>query len=194
MRPGKIIAALFVVAALAACATPYRESNALVEAFTVPGGYRNTEVQPGVWRVVFSGNGNTTNETIQTYWLYRCAELAIEKGFDGFEIVSGSPLVALPDFGATPSGSLLHKTASHGSAPIFIPMYGGPPAILVQRVGDIRLLHNPIMPMAGKVFDAAKLKAALDPYVNRKKCDENNVCTHEHRYLRESAAGDGKGA
>jgi hypothetical protein len=30
----------------------------------------------------------TTRESVQVYWLYRCAELALEKGFAGFEILS----------------------------------------------------------------------------------------------------------
>ena len=39
-------------------------------------------------RVRFVGNGFTTRETAQVYWLNRCAELAADKGFAGFEILS----------------------------------------------------------------------------------------------------------
>src|SRR5262249_23098684 len=39
------------------------------------------------------GNGYTTRESVQVYWLYRCAELAIEKGFTGFEILSDMQFV-----------------------------------------------------------------------------------------------------
>jgi hypothetical protein len=38
--------------------------------------------------VSFQGNGYTTKESVQVYWLYRSAQLAIEKGFAGFEILS----------------------------------------------------------------------------------------------------------
>jgi hypothetical protein len=38
--------------------------------------------------VSFQGNGLTSQESVQTYWLYRCAGLALEKGFAGFEILS----------------------------------------------------------------------------------------------------------
>jgi len=56
------------------------------EGFT--GGFDVQELRPDVFRVSFQGNGYTTRETVQVYWLYRCAQLAIEKGFNGFEILS----------------------------------------------------------------------------------------------------------
>jgi hypothetical protein len=57
---------------LASCATPYADQGLLAD----------------VSRVKFQGNGYTTRESVQVYWLYRCAELALEKGFAGFEILS----------------------------------------------------------------------------------------------------------
>ena len=70
-----------VAAMLAACATQYAP-----EGFT--GGFDVKDLGQDVYRVRFSGNGYTTRETAQTYWLYRSAELALEKGFTGFEILS----------------------------------------------------------------------------------------------------------
>ena len=67
--------------ALASCATPYADQGLL-------GGFDVKELRPDVFRVKFQGNGYTTRESIQVYWLYRCAELALEKGFAGFEILS----------------------------------------------------------------------------------------------------------
>jgi hypothetical protein len=74
---------LFAIAAiaLASCATPYAPTG-------ITGGFDAKELREDVYRVSFSGNGYTTNETAQTYWLYRCAELALEKGYYGFEILS----------------------------------------------------------------------------------------------------------
>jgi hypothetical protein len=43
--------------------------------------------------VSFAGNGYTSRETVQVYWLYRCAQLALEKGFAGFEILSDMQFV-----------------------------------------------------------------------------------------------------
>lgn len=78
------IRALMLAAAaamLTSCATPYQQSG-------LTGGADVRELRPDVYRVTFQGNGYTTRETVQVYWLNRCAELALEKGFAGFEILS----------------------------------------------------------------------------------------------------------
>lgn len=78
------IRALMLAAAaamLASCATPYQQSG-------LTGGADVRELRPDVYRVTFQGNGYTTRESVQVYWLNRCAELAVEKGFAGFEILS----------------------------------------------------------------------------------------------------------
>lgn len=77
---------------LAACATGYQPSG-------LTGGFNTLELRPDVWRVSFGGNGFTSKETAQTYWLYRSAELALEKNYDGFEILSDMQFVmgAPPD-------------------------------------------------------------------------------------------------
>jgi hypothetical protein len=73
-------------ATLVSCATPYQPQG-----FT--GGSDVKELRPDVYRVSFGGNGYTSRESVQVYWLYRCAELAIEKGFAGFEILSNMQFV-----------------------------------------------------------------------------------------------------
>jgi hypothetical protein len=74
---------------LSACATPYAQ-----EGFT--GGFEVKDLGQDVYRVRFQGNGYTSKETVQTYWLYRCAELALEQGFTGFEILSDMQFVMRP--------------------------------------------------------------------------------------------------
>jgi hypothetical protein len=70
-----------VAVGLASCAMPYAEQSLM-------GGFDVKELRPDVYRVSFQGNGITTQESVQTYWLYRCAGLALEKGFAGFEVLS----------------------------------------------------------------------------------------------------------
>ena len=77
----RVLLVAAVAVGLASCATPYAQQG-----FT--GGFDVQELRPDVFRVSFQGNGYTTRETVQVYWLYRCAQLAIEKGFNGFEILS----------------------------------------------------------------------------------------------------------
>jgi hypothetical protein len=77
----RILMIAAVAVSLASCATPYAERG-------LTGGFDVKELRPDVFRVSFQGNGFTTRESVQTYWLYRCAELALEKGFKSFEILS----------------------------------------------------------------------------------------------------------
>ncbi|MGY3453223.1 CC0125/CC1285 family lipoprotein [Bradyrhizobium sp. USDA 4353] len=80
----RILMSLAVTAAaftLVSCATQYTQSG-----FT--GGFDAKELRSDVYRVSFRGNGFTTKESVQVYWLNRCAEIAVEKGFTGFEILS----------------------------------------------------------------------------------------------------------
>lgn len=58
MRAFSLIA-LFL---LTGCATPYGSAGIL-------GGFSEKNLEGDIWRVSFSGNGYTTMETVQTYWL-----------------------------------------------------------------------------------------------------------------------------
>lgn len=82
----RILITLARAAAVIGCANiaRYHPSNAY------SGGYTDEKISFSVYKVRFTGN-NTDQLTIQTYWLYRAAEFSLEKGFDGFEIISPSP-------------------------------------------------------------------------------------------------------
>lgn len=69
---------------LTACetATPYQPLAAANS--DASGGYSETVVAPGRWRVDFKGNSLTSRETVETYLLYRAAQLALENGYDWF--------------------------------------------------------------------------------------------------------------
>jgi hypothetical protein len=166
MRQRILLAMSFVGLLVAACATPYQSDG-------ITGGYEETKLEPGIWRVAYGGNGFTTRETVQTYFLYRCAELALEKGYDGFEILSNIRLIKR----ARPV-----RVAAAVSTPIFIPMYEGG-GIKPGVYADIRLLKRPFTPAPPKIFDAAALKNTLEPLVQGQKCDDGNVCPHVHHYL-----------
>jgi hypothetical protein len=83
-----IIAAAAITAAygLSACetATPYQ---ALTPATASSGGYSDTKIEANRWKVGFAGNGMTARDTVETYLLYRAAELTVNQGFDWFETV-----------------------------------------------------------------------------------------------------------
>jgi hypothetical protein len=85
----RTLAALAAVAAaslLAACTTVYQPKGAT-------GGYTDTRLTDNSYIVEFSGNGNTSKDAVWNYWLYRCADLTVQKGYAYF--------VALPKASAS---------------------------------------------------------------------------------------------
>ena len=79
-------AALAVGLGLAACetATPYQP---LAKGSAVSGGFTDQQLDADHYRVTFQGNDLTDRETVETYLLYRAAELTVNQGFDWFEMV-----------------------------------------------------------------------------------------------------------
>lgn len=69
---------------LAACATatPY-QPNAPGNAAS--GGYSELRLEGQRWRVTFSGNSLTSRQTVESYLLYRAAELTVNQGYDWFQ-------------------------------------------------------------------------------------------------------------
>lgn len=141
--------------AVAGCATSYQSQG-------LTGGYAEREISPDVWRIGFAGNGYTTRETVQTFWLYRACEFTLSKGFDGFEVLEPSRLSSRGE------GYVLAQAA--------LPDFGKP-----VFAANIRLLKKPFTKRPPRVFDAAELKATLEPRV-KTLCD-GNVCPHVHLYL-----------
>ncbi|MEL7130342.1 MAG: hypothetical protein AAGK23_12425 [Pseudomonadota bacterium] len=78
------LAAFGALLALSACATatPYQpqvNSN---------GGYLDQQIETNRWAISFAGNTLTDRQTVETYLLYRAAELTSQQGFDYFQIVT----------------------------------------------------------------------------------------------------------
>jgi hypothetical protein len=164
---------LLAAAGCAATAIPYQPASWLAGS----AGYAEEQKGEDVWHVSFSATDVTSRETVQTYFLYRCAELTLAKGYDGFEVLSR---LRLAD--AAPAQNI--RVAANGSGVVIIPMGPKPDSIMTHNLGaDIRLLRRPFTPIAGKAFDATRLKAALAPYVLGQKCAGGNVCPHAHDYL-----------
>jgi hypothetical protein len=71
---------------LSACetATPYQPA---APGAAQAGGYSEVRIEPDRYRVTFAGNSMTTRATVESYLLYRAAELTLNQGFDWFEMV-----------------------------------------------------------------------------------------------------------
>jgi hypothetical protein len=146
-------------------------------------GYSDEEISPTIYKV--SSVGRHTNFlTIQTFWLLRASDLTLEKGYDGFEILT-PPLnpeidtswdfrVACPD---------LQIVCTEG---IHAPNWQ-------RALGNIHLIKGDIKFVPLRVFDAHVIKSTLD------KIKDNNcgpsalanlnttrtmvLCPHDKGYL-----------
>jgi hypothetical protein len=78
--------ALLALGGLSACetATPYQP---LKPGSASSGGYSEVKVEQDRWRITFAGNSMTARDTVETYLLYRAAELTVNQGYDWFETV-----------------------------------------------------------------------------------------------------------
>lgn len=80
----KSIAGLAALAVMTACATatPYQAAN------TNDRGYSDQKIEDNRFQVQFSGNSLTQRKTVETYLLYRAAELTSQNGFDHFRVIT----------------------------------------------------------------------------------------------------------
>ena len=86
MKTYAVVVALGLALGLTACetATPYQ---ALERGTKVSGGFTDQRLDADHVRVSFQGNTLTSRATVESYLLYRAAELTVAQGFDWFEIV-----------------------------------------------------------------------------------------------------------
>jgi hypothetical protein len=49
-------------------------------------GYSDVQLDANTFSVTFSGNAETTHDIVQTYLLYRCAEITVQSGYDYFVV------------------------------------------------------------------------------------------------------------
>jgi len=72
--------------ALAACETPTPYQPLQPPSLSGQwGGYSEARIENDRWRVSFRGNEETPRATVESYMLYRAAELTLAQGYDWFE-------------------------------------------------------------------------------------------------------------
>jgi hypothetical protein len=79
----KLLSGLAALIVLGACATatPYKA------ALDSDRGYSEQQIEDNRFQVKFSGNSLTERKTVETYLLYRAAELTRQSGYDHFRVV-----------------------------------------------------------------------------------------------------------
>jgi hypothetical protein len=87
MKHIAIAAAAVLALGLAACETTPTPYQPLSSSNQVSGGFTDQRLDDTHFRVTFKGNDLTSREQVETYLLYRAAELTVSQGFDWFEMV-----------------------------------------------------------------------------------------------------------
>ena len=90
LRTVAALAAIAVAGLLGACTTVYQPKGAT-------GGYADTRLTDNSYIVEFSGNGNTSKDAVWNYWLYRCADLTVQKGYAYFAVLPKASAAAPDD-------------------------------------------------------------------------------------------------
>lgn len=154
------------LAFLCSCATPYQPYSRF------NGGYKDTQLDSNTFRVGFSGNSDTSRETVLNYLLYRCAEVTLENDYDFFVIVDGGSDVkhASMTMPGTYTGHTTHNYATgtsttHGTYNPGMTLYGQ----AYSEMAIIKVFHGEAPPNVPDCYSAKELKTYLDPNIKRKK-------------------------
>jgi len=120
------IASVFLTAILVldGCATPYQPRGAT-------GGYVDQKIDDNTYVVSFYGNGKTSRDQVFRMWLYRCADLTSQAGYDYFVVLLKprhtsykDPLEGTPPEGGAGADDVM-PTRSGGGAPTYYYAPGG---------------------------------------------------------------------
>lgn len=96
---------------LSACAALYKPAP-----FWGASGYSSTDIDGSTVQVNYLTGATADPGTARDYALYRCAEIALERGFDGFVVLKGGAFSVLGPYGATTSSTLIMRMFK-GAAP-----------------------------------------------------------------------------
>jgi hypothetical protein len=148
--------------ALAACATatPYQPA--------VKGGlgYGEQRLESNRYKITFAGNSLTPRQTVETYLLYRAAEVTLQNGYDYFVVVDQAT-----DSQTSYSQNFNGGFGSYYWGP-FYPGYGASMGTSVPRTeyeaqANILVFKGQKSATDVKAFDARDLKANLEASIVR---------------------------
>lgn len=166
VRVGGFLAVLVWVAS---CATSYGPSG-----FLSGGGYDEKQLDASTYLVRFDGNGNTSKDRVWYLWIYRCAELTREKGFEAFTIApppvssiqpeGTAPVIAPARWSSRPHGGLLKTGSSGYRAPVYIYTPGSTITTWHSRA-VVSMFHLPMPIRMTDLLDAQSILDDLHDYV-----------------------------
>lgn len=178
MKRIAIAIAVTLALGLAGCETtptPYQPLGA--PGATVAGGFTDQRLDEIHYRVTFKGNDVTSREQVETFMLYRAAELTVSQGFDWFQMVHRDTEnrggAYINSWGGAWSPSWRFRGAGGWGAWGWGDPWGGPgwggydvqPINEYEAIAEIAMGHGP-RPGVG-AFDARQVMANLGPKIVR---------------------------
>lgn len=118
---------------LSACSAVYKPAP-----FWGAGGYSSTDLDASTVSVNYLTGATADADTARDYALYRCAEIALERGFDGFVVLKGGAFSTSGPYGTTTSATITMRMFK-GAAPDRSALPAGAQGVYVARVVKARL-------------------------------------------------------
>jgi hypothetical protein len=156
---------LGIVAALAigGCATGYQKSG-------LTGGYSERKISNSAYVVSFGGNGYASKERVWYFWIYRCAELTSQNGYELLSLRQNTPAAGVPREGnlvpaiydANGRGQFIKVRGS--SAPMIITT-PGTTITTWNSSGTVLMFHQPLPDEVLWAMSSQSILAELKPYV-----------------------------
>lgn len=177
-RASSFLACVLAGAAiLSACATPTPYQAAAIEGHPSGDGYHELQLEPDRWRVVFHGNSLTSRETVDTYLLYRAAELTRDQGYDWFvavtrdtetrtELLARRPYESW-DASWSPRWRVADRSGWRSWEPDGDRMIVVSAVVAYEAIAEIRMGHGPRPDASPNAYDARDLLASLEPRIIR---------------------------
>lgn len=165
IRRWVFIVAIVVTGALGGCATGYQKLG-------LGGGFSERRISDTAYYVAFAGNGYASRERVHWFWMYRCAELTLEKNHSLFVIspVKRTSRSAFPEARFLPAaygdggGGRFVRTGHGGGSVIYLP--GAPVTVTTwTSSANILMYDRPLPQEMADAWDAEAVRDALAPYV-----------------------------
>jgi len=147
---------LLVCVLLTACATTYQPYS-----YFGGGGYKDLQLSENSFKVTFEGNGYTSKTEATDKALWRAADLALEKGFKYFVLVSQTDDSSSMGY-TTPSTSYVNTSSLGSTGYGTIQSYGGQHFNIVLPAPSLTILCFREKPdVTGHVYDADMVEKAM---------------------------------
>lgn len=153
------IAALAAAALLTGCATPYQPNG-------FGGGYSDRKIDDNTYYVAYAGNGYTSRVQVFRAWIYRCAEMTTQNGYDYFVVLGPGERRSEAheaDSKAADAGDAYRQVkGAYVPVPIFVPSG----RVTTYRVhATIRMYKGPTDTSQPAAFTAKEVLADLQAQV-----------------------------